>query len=60
MGGVCVVGAKDLEKIGLEKIMSFLELSSKEEFLDFLVDKYCPTLSLLAKYLSQFAVVCQY
>lgn len=55
-----MIAAKELEEIGLSKVMEFLEIRSKEEFLNFLIDIRCPTLPLLSEYLSQVAIICQY
>lgn len=54
-----MITPKDLVNIGLAKIMEFLEIYTREEFIDFLVGMECPTIPLLAEFLSNIAVVCQ-
>lgn len=55
-----MITTQDLERIGLEKILEFMDLEDKEDLRIFMVENRIPTLILLAEYLSTFAVVCQY
>lgn len=55
-----MITTQDLERIGLEKILEFMDLEGKEDLRIFMVENRMPTLTLLAEYLSIFAVVCQY
>ena len=55
-----MITTQDLERIGLEKILEFMDLEDKEDLRIFMVENRMPTPTLLAEYLSTFAVVCQY
>lgn len=55
-----MITIQDLERVGLEKILEFMELDDKEDLRIFMVENRVHTLALLGEYLSQYAVVCQY
>jgi len=54
-----MVSYQDLERIGLEGVLEFLELDDKYELYEFMVDNDLHTLPLLARYISSIGLVCQ-